>query len=200
MSNYLSQGTSLDDFIKMTQTGEKLPFPYEWFDSFEKLNYTGLPPMREWYSSLKKKNITVGEYITALKIWKKYKMKTFADYLKYYNNNDITPFVKAIEFMRNYFQYFHLDMFKDGVSLPGMALKMMVNKSQEGFDEFKTQLPPSCDFISEIDKKYIERKINQYKEQDIKAKRALDYYITVNEIEQLLLKYNHRCVYCWDPE
>src|SRR3989440_788202 len=75
---------------------------------------------------------------------------------------------------------------------------MMINKSQEGFEEFKTKLTSPCDFITEIDKKHIEGKINHYKEQDIKAKRALDYYITVNEIEQLLLKYNHRCVYCWD--
>ena len=60
-------------------------------------------------------------------------------------------------------------------------------------------MPPSCDFISEIDKKYNERKINQYKDQDIKTNCSSSYYITVNEIEQLLLKYNHRCVYCWDP-
>ena len=56
-------------------------------------------------------------------------METFADYLKFYNNNNITPFVKAIEFMKNYFQYFHLGMFKDGISLTGLVLKMMINKS-----------------------------------------------------------------------
>src|SRR5256885_1174042 len=99
--------------------------------------------------------------------------------------------------MRNYFQYFHLDMFKNGVSLPGLALKMMINKSQEGFEEFKTKLPPSRNTPPKIYKKNVIEKINKYKDQDIKANRSCDNYITVDEIEQLLVKYNCRCVYCW---
>ena len=94
MSNYLAAGTSLDKFISLCGTGKKLPMCYEWLDSFEKLNYPGLPPREEWYSSLKGKHITNGEWKLAQKIWKDNNMKTFADYLEYYNNNDIEPFMK----------------------------------------------------------------------------------------------------------
>jgi hypothetical protein len=29
-------------------------FPYEWLDSFERLNHRGLPPLKDFYSSLTK--------------------------------------------------------------------------------------------------------------------------------------------------
>ena len=69
MSNFLAAGTSLEKFITLSVTGIKFPFPYEWFDSFDKLNETKLPAYENWYSSLKMKNIHIEEYQLALKIW-----------------------------------------------------------------------------------------------------------------------------------
>ncbi len=46
MSNFLAPGTSLDKFVTLSGTGKKLPMCYEWLDSFEKLNYTELPPKK----------------------------------------------------------------------------------------------------------------------------------------------------------
>ncbi|CAB3981983.1 Zinc finger and SCAN domain-containing 22 [Paramuricea clavata] len=46
-------------------------------------------------------------------------MITFKDYLVWYNNLDVEPFVKAIEKMFEFYQPRSLDLFKDGISVPG---------------------------------------------------------------------------------
>jgi len=62
--NYLGPGTSYEKWVKAYECeGEKGFFPYDWFDTPEKLEYPGLPPYSEWYSSLKKDWVlTLDEY------------------------------------------------------------------------------------------------------------------------------------------
>ena len=51
--NFLGGATSLDSFLKAYKTTEtKGFFPYEWFDSPEKLTYPTLPPYDEFFSRL----------------------------------------------------------------------------------------------------------------------------------------------------
>ena len=52
--NYLGPGTSYDKWVKAYECeSEKSWFPYEWFDSIEKLDFKGLPDYEHWYSKLK---------------------------------------------------------------------------------------------------------------------------------------------------
>jgi len=44
-------------------------------------------------------------------------MKTFKDFLEWYNNLDVIPFVEAIEKMKVFHKNKHLDLFRDGVML-----------------------------------------------------------------------------------
>ena len=60
-------------------------FPYDWFDSIEKLKYDRLPPIEEFYSSLNEEGITKDEYDFALEVWNIFGCKTFKDYLELYN-------------------------------------------------------------------------------------------------------------------
>lgn len=53
-------------------------------------------------------------------------MKTFKDFLEWYNNLDVLPFVEAIEKMKEFYKLKRLDIFKDGVSLPGLVLKYLI--------------------------------------------------------------------------
>ena len=46
-------------------------------------------------------------------------MKTIKDFLEWYNNLDVIPFVEAIEKMKGFYKSKHLDLFRDGVSLSG---------------------------------------------------------------------------------
>ena len=53
-------------------------------------------------------------------------MKTFKDLLQWYNNSDVIPFIEAVEKMKNFHKLKRLDIFKDGVSLPGLVLKYLM--------------------------------------------------------------------------
>ena len=46
-------------------------FPYEWFDSMDKLHKTTLPPKEAFYSKLKQSGITDKEYKQAIDCWNK---------------------------------------------------------------------------------------------------------------------------------
>ena len=73
-------------------------FPYEWFDSFDKLDHTSLPDMQDFYSTLSNTNPlkSEAEYLELKEIWSTQGMQTFKDYLVYYNNLDTGPFVTTL--------------------------------------------------------------------------------------------------------
>ena len=50
-------------------------------------------------------------------------MKTLKDFLEWYNNLDVWPFITAVDTMKDFYKLKRLDIFKDGVSLPGLVLK-----------------------------------------------------------------------------
>ena len=53
ISHYLAPGYTYAKFLKAYQTEEAKPFfPYEWFDSANKLDFPNLPPSMAFYSSL----------------------------------------------------------------------------------------------------------------------------------------------------
>lgn len=64
-------------------------FPYEWFDSFEKLNETELPPRSDFFSTLCNKTISKKEYANAKKVWKEFECQTFKDYVDIYVRTDV---------------------------------------------------------------------------------------------------------------
>ena len=79
---------------------EKGVFPNN-FDSNDKINETELPSHDEFFSKMKNKNITDDEYDVCINTWKDNKMKTLKDFLEWYNNLDVLPFVEAIEKMKD---------------------------------------------------------------------------------------------------
>ncbi len=55
--SYLAAGTSYDGFLKaFGATAQKSYFPYEWFDSLEKLSTTQFPAYSDFYSTLRQHN------------------------------------------------------------------------------------------------------------------------------------------------
>ena len=55
-------------------------------------------------------------------------MKTFADWLEYYNNLGVGPFLEALEKMRRFYSGLDVDIFKDAVSLPGVSLQYLLRR------------------------------------------------------------------------
>ena len=64
-------------------------------------------------------------YASIQSIWIKNDMKTFKDYLIYYNNLDCKPFVEAVENLQKYYFDRNIDLFKISISLTGLARKIL---------------------------------------------------------------------------
>jgi len=146
ITNYLAPGFSYDQFLKAYECEKtKGFFPYEWIDSLDKLEETSLPPHTAFYSSLKNQNITEQEYQYCQRVWENKEMSTFKDFLVWYNNLDVVPFLEAVEKMSAFWQERKIDMFKDGISVPGLTLKYLFSFLDEQtyfslFDEANSYL------------------------------------------------------------
>ena len=76
-------------------------YPYEFMDKVEKFKNTKLPPREAFYSKLSGKGITEKNYKHACNVWNTFKMKTFKDYHKLYNETDALLLADVFENFRN---------------------------------------------------------------------------------------------------
>ena len=131
--NYLGPGTSYERWVKAYDCkATKSWLPYEWFDREEKLDYEGLPEYEHWYSKLKKEYVLTREEWKACKqVFKEKGMKTFKDWLEYYNNLDVAPGLEALEKMKAFYIEKGIDILKDAVSIPGVSLHYLLKGAIE---------------------------------------------------------------------
>ena len=128
ITNYLAPGFSYSQFLKAFGCPQgKGFFPYEWVNSTDKLDYPALPPHEAFHSSLSNSNITQEEYHYCQRVWEENSMQSFREFLSWYNNLDVQPFVAAVEKMLQFWKDRDIDMFKDGVSVPGLTMKYLFN-------------------------------------------------------------------------
>ena len=129
--NYLGPGITYEKWVKTYgATLAKSWLPYEWFDSPDKLDFPGLPPYMAWYSKLKGEYVlTLKEYDDCHRIFKERGMQTFGDWLEYYNNLDVVPFLEALQKMKEFYTSLGIDILKDAVSLPGVSEKYILRKT-----------------------------------------------------------------------
>ena len=131
IKNYLAPGLSYDAWCRAYGCElQKLAFPYEWFDSFEKLNHKGPVKYEEFYSSLKGGiNISQEEYQNFCDEFHKRGCVTMKDWLKEYNLADVTPFIEALEKTREQYNPDEIDLLKDAVSIPGISMMYVLNEA-----------------------------------------------------------------------
>jgi len=55
-------------------------------------------------------------------------MTSFADWLRYYNNLDVGPFIEALQKMKPLYGERGIDICKDAVSLPGVSLQYLCSE------------------------------------------------------------------------
>ena len=129
--NYLGPGITYEKWVKTYgATLAKSWLPYDWFDSPDKLDFPGLPPYMAWYSKLKGEYVlTLKEYDDCHRIFKERGMQTFGDWLEYYNNLDVAPFLEALQKMKEFYTSLGIDILKDAVSLPGVSEKYILRKT-----------------------------------------------------------------------
>ena len=136
VTNYLSPGISYDKWVKTYGAHEtKSWLPYGWFDGADKLDYKGLPPYWCWYSQLRNSFVlTPAEYEECKRVFQDRGMKTFGDWLKYYNNLDVTPFLETLEKMKAFYTNLGIDLLSDAFLLPGVSMQYILRRTLRGRD------------------------------------------------------------------
>ena len=128
VTQYLAPGVSYDKYLKAYGCElQKGHFPYEYMDDLHKLEDRALPPQAAFFSRLKNEGISNDDYALCQAVWRNNQMTTMRDNLVWYNNRDVTPFLEAIA---KQFAFYHdrgIDMFKDGISVPGLSLLHLIN-------------------------------------------------------------------------
>ena len=70
------------------------------------------------------------------RVWQRENMTTFRDFLIYYNNLDVGPFVEAVEKMHVFYQPMDIDYLKETISIPGIARKFLFKDTKAYFSLF----------------------------------------------------------------
>jgi hypothetical protein len=199
--NYCAPGTSLSGFIKAYDIDEnKGWFPYEWFDSYAKLDY----PVKnlqisDFYSSLKCESMSQSDFKRLMKICEEKNLILVKDLLKWYNNLDVGPMLKACLKQKDFFYTFKLDIYKDGFSLPALSENILYQFQLEGFDEYLKQKPEKPEEPLSLSKLEIEKRIAGYKKQDTLVERDPTANVTIEDVKYLLERERYCCYYCWKP-
>ena len=128
VTQYLAPGVSYDKYLKAygCELG-KGHFPYEYMDGIGKLEDRALPPQAAFFSQLKNEGISDTDYAACQAVWRDNGMETLREYLIWYNNRDVTPFLDAIAKQAGFYKHQNIDMFKDGISVPGLSLLHLFN-------------------------------------------------------------------------
>ena len=64
-------------------------------------------------------NIKPEEYQYCQQVWRDHQMTTFRDFLVWYNNLDVVPFIEALKKMSAFWREKKIDMLRQGMSVPG---------------------------------------------------------------------------------
>ena len=131
IKSYLAPGLSYAAWCRAYGTElQKLVFPYEWLDSFEKLNHKGPVKYEDFYSSLKGgETISQEQYQNFCEEFRKRGCETMEDWLEEYNLADVKPFINALEKTREQYYPDEIDLLKDAVSIPGISMNYLLNKA-----------------------------------------------------------------------
>jgi hypothetical protein len=109
-------------------------YPYEWMDDVSKMNHRQLPPMEDFYSSLKGEGISDAEYQHAQKVWSTFKCETFRDYHMIYLQTDTILLSDVFENFRDMcLEAYKLDPAHYYTS-PGLSWSALLKHSRVSLD------------------------------------------------------------------
>jgi hypothetical protein len=132
--NYIAPGFSLDKLLK----AYKMPlvkghFPYSYLSSVSQLDQTFLPSQEEFRNDLKDIDLPDEDYAECQRVFNELVPKNMRSYLKYYNELDVVPLHGVIKKMNDFYNThcYGVDMFNDGLGIPGLAQKIMMRLVDE---------------------------------------------------------------------
>ena len=141
-----------DYYTSAEQLDETTPPPYDTFNStikncnvleeehatFQKLIDQG-KSQQEALQTLRlptKPKTCPENYQWLQQLWDENQWSTFADYLKRYNDLDVTPMIQAIENMNEFYKNIRIDFIHQAISIPGVAMRVCFNSITDPAAEF----------------------------------------------------------------
>ena len=98
VQNYLAPGVSYDKYLKVYGCSvQKGHFQYEYIDDLQKLEEHSLPPQAAFFSRLKNEDISDTDYALCREAFRSGRMTTMRDFLVFYNNRDVVPYLEAVD-------------------------------------------------------------------------------------------------------
>lgn len=115
--------TDDEQFKLMTMKGI---YPYDYIDSFDRMNETKLPEQKEFYSKLYDSDCSDEDYEQALNVWNKFKCVKFLDYHNLYLKSDVLLLADVWESFRDTcFKNYNLDCLYY-YTAPGLSFDAML--------------------------------------------------------------------------
>ena len=131
---------------KLDLMSKKGVYPYDFMDSFEKLNEK-LPPKEEFYSILNDEHVTDKDYQHAQTVWNTFNLKNMGEYHDLYLKSDILLLADVFEnFRKTCLQYYKLDPCHYFTS-PGLSWDAMLKMTN-----IKLELMTDIDMFQFIEK------------------------------------------------
>ena len=126
---------------------QKVVYPYDYMDSFEKFNEKELPTKDQFYSILNDQHITDDEYSHAKEVWNTFMIRTLGDYHDLYLVSDVLLLSDISEnFRKTCMQYYKLDPCHYFTS-PGLSWDAMLKMTN-----IKLELMTDIDMFQFIEK------------------------------------------------
>ena len=150
VKNYIGPGLSYDAWCRsMGCKLHKLVFPYEWLDSYEKLNLSFHNIVfQDFFSTLdggcimqRTKNVLLKHKLFTKEYIQDLQCKTMDDVLRVYNLADVEQFAEALNKTAEQYYPDKIDMLKDAVSIPGISMTYVLNKALDNDKNLELYAP-----------------------------------------------------------
>lgn len=103
-------------------------FPYEYIKDLSVLKESNLPPIEDFFSTLKNKGITEGEYLHAKEVWSAFNCENIGDYMRLYCRSDVHLLADLwSNFCQEISQNFNIHPESGYITLPSFAFDCFKN-------------------------------------------------------------------------